>query len=375
MLLHTHPITAAHGSIRAELTSLHFGRPGAGKAYIQAAIHADEVPAMLVAQALRQQLEQLERAGRLLGEVVLVPAANPLGLAQVISERPYGRFDLPTGVNFNRDFACLTAAVATKVDGQLGGDADANTALIRAQLREQVAALPALSDTATLKKALLSLAIDADVVLDLHCDNEAALHVYTGTPLCNDVARLAQLLGARALLHTEVSGGDPFDEACSRPWWELQRRFQGVYPVPLACVAATVELRGEADVDYAVAERDAQAILRYLALHGLIALDETAPAAEPVPEPCVATPLEGTLRLVAPHAGMVVYRKPLGAQLRAGDAVADLIDPVTGQTTTLLAQADGVFFARLSHRYVIRGMSIGKLAGSVPSRSGKLLSL
>ena len=69
------------------LTSLHFGTPGGGpKAYIQASLHADEVPAMLVAWHLRRHLEALDAAGRLQGEVVLVPAANPIGLAQFALE-------------------------------------------------------------------------------------------------------------------------------------------------------------------------------------------------------------------------------------------------------------------------------------------------
>ena len=73
-----HPISAAHGTAHYELTSYHFGKPGGPKAYIQAALHADEVPAMLVAQALRQRLAALEAAGKVVGEVILVPAANPM---------------------------------------------------------------------------------------------------------------------------------------------------------------------------------------------------------------------------------------------------------------------------------------------------------
>jgi len=366
-----HPLTGAYGSVSAELTSLHFGPGGGPKAYIQAALHADEVPAMLVAQSLRRRLLQLERDGLLRGEVVLVPAANPLGLAQVLSERPYGRFDLGTGTNFNRDFAHFHEALKQQLEGRLGDDGDANVRQIRAALLELAAQLPALSDVATLKKTLLSLAIDADVVLDLHCDNEAAMHVYTGTPLCDAVAPLAGLLDAKALLHTRVSGGEPFDEACSRLWWELQAHFGARHPVPLACVAATVELRGETAVDYISAERDALAIVRFLALRGLVDLPDPIPAAAA----CAPSPLEGCARLHAPHAGVLVYLRELGEPVRVGDAVADLIDPVSGHTTPIRSEAAGIFFGRLSHRYVSRGMSVGKVAGQIPFRSGKLLSL
>ena len=47
------------------------------------------------------------------------------------------------------------------------------------------------TETEALKRLLQSLALDADVVLDLHCDNQAVLHVYTGTPLALISARAA----------------------------------------------------------------------------------------------------------------------------------------------------------------------------------------
>jgi predicted deacylase len=55
--------------------------------------------------------------------------------------------------------------------------------------------------------------------------------------------------------------------------------------------------------------------------------------------------------------------------------VADLIDPVDGEVTQLKAGVDGVFFTRLAHRYVIRGMNVAKIAGAKAFRAGSLLSL
>jgi predicted deacylase len=366
-----HPLSAAYGSAHYELTSFHFGQAGAGKAYIQASLHADEVPAMLVAQFLRKRLQQLEAAGKVVGEVILVPAANPIGLAQVVNEKPHGRFDLSTGTNFNRDYPHYADALKTALAGQLGSDAGANVRIIRQHLRQMVAAWQPASDTVTLKKALLGMALDADVVLDLHCENEAALHLYAGTPLCDAIAPLADLMGASAVLVTTAAGGEPFDEACSCLWWDLQEHFGAACPIPPACIAATVELRGEVSVSYEMAERDAEAILRYLALRGIVDL-----GAVTLPAPtCQPTPLEGTERIDAPHNGMLVYLRQLGEHIKTGDVVADLIDPVSGHTTPLRSSVDGVLFARLSHRYVIRGMNVAKVAGARPFRAGKLLSL
>jgi predicted deacylase len=366
-----HPLSAPHGPVTYQLTSHHFGSKGGKKAFVQASLHADEVPAMLVAHFLRERLLELEQQGKVQGEVILVPAANPIGLGQVINERPFGRYDLSTGVNFNRAYPHYAPQLKERLAGKLGADADANVRLIREHLRELTAAWQPVSDNTVLKKALLGMAIDADIVLDLHCDLEAVLHIYAGTPLRDAIAPLAVLMQSHATLYTTAAGGEPFDEACSRLWWDLAEHFGPDTPIPPANVAATVELRGEVSVDYETARADAEAILRYLALQGIVELPAFAMPA-PISQ---ATPLEGTERIDAPHAGMLVYLRELGERLKAGDPVVDIIDPFTGTKTTLRCSVDGVFFTRLSHRYVIRGMNVAKVAGAIPFRSGNLLSL
>ncbi|WP_300751166.1 succinylglutamate desuccinylase/aspartoacylase family protein [Janthinobacterium sp.] len=377
MQAHQHPISTEHASVAYQLSSFHFGVPAAGsrsgkKVYIQAALHADEVPGMLVSQCLRRELLALEAAGKLHGEVILVPAANPIGLSQAIHGAPFGRFDLSTGINFNRAYRHVADELKTTLAGKLGQDAQTNVALIRSHAREAIDAWQPRTDAETLKKTLLAMAIDADIVLDLHCDNEAALHIYTGTPLAGRIAPLSALLGARAVLLELAAGEEPFDEACSRLWWDLDAHFKGAYPIPMACLSTTVELRGEVEVSYALAERDAQALLRFLAIEGVLELDG---ANEALPAPlCEPTPLAGVEPILAPHAGVLVYLREMGEVLAAGDALADLIDPVSGATTTLRCTVAGVFFARSAHRHVLRGMNVGKVAGAIAYRGGSLLS-
>lgn len=367
----THTIAAEPGVAAYQLSSCHYGRPGTGrKAYIQAALHADEVPAMLVAHVLRRELERLDSEGRILGEVILVPAANPIGLSQVVQGMPFGRFDLGTGLNFNRAFHHVTDELKAALAGRLGPDAAANVSLIRTEARAAIARWEPADATAVLKKTLLSMAIDADLVLDLHCDNEARLHLYTGAALADRVRPLAALLGAHALLLSNASGGAPFDEACGDLWWELAAHFGEATPIPPACAAITVELRGEMDVRYDLAEQDARALLQYLAREGVLDL----PLA-PLPEPlCEPTPLAGVERLDAPQSGVLVFLKLLGERVAAGEAVADVINPVSGATATLRASRDGVLFASTAHRHLLRGMHICKIAGATSFRSGSLLS-
>jgi len=116
-----HPIATDDNVATLHLTSFHYGTPGSGKkVYIQAAIHADEVPAMLVGHLLRAELERLDAEGRVKGEIILVPAANPLGLSQVLHGAPFGRYDLSTGTNFNRAYRHAADELKTTLEGRLG---------------------------------------------------------------------------------------------------------------------------------------------------------------------------------------------------------------------------------------------------------------
>jgi uncharacterized protein len=368
-------LPAKSGGTQRELLSLHFGSVSNGrKVYIQSALHADEIPGMLVAHYLRQSFERLELSRHLLSEIVLVPCANPIGLAQDIQGTAFGRFDLSNGINFNRNYAHLTADLIAAVKGKLSSDADANVKVIRAEAMNLMQKLPALSETEFLKKTLQSLAIDADIVLDLHCDNQAVVHLYAGTPLVDIAQKLTRFVGGQALLLCEISGDNPFDESCSRHWWELAAHFGAETPIPPACAAITMELRGETEVSHALAIKDAAAIVQFLQSTGDIAAEARVIDASPELL-CVPTPLEGVEPLTAPHAGVLVFTKELGDDIVAGQSIGDIVDPIVGTVTPLVATVSGKLFARVARRYVYAGMRVAKIAGAVAYRSGNLLSL
>lgn len=372
MHIQHHPLPAHSAGNERSLHSLHFGsKQSAKKTYIQASLHADEIPGMLVAQHLRRELTALEAQGKIEGEIVLLPVANPVGLAQSLQSQAFGRFDMATGINFNRAYRNLAPQLKQTLAGKLSPHPAENIHLIRQAIRTALAQWEVHSETQAMKKILQTLAMDADIVLDLHCDNEAVLHLYTGTPLAAQALPLAQLLGAHALLLAKESGDDPFDETCSRLWWELAEHFGPAYPIPPACLAVTVELRGQTEVCHEHARRDASALLAFLALQGHINVNtEALPASR-----CEATPLEGVEKLCAPQAGIIVFHKEPGAQVQAGDTIAELIDPLSGEVKPVRAAVAGCMFARTHLRYAQRGMDLAKIAGKVAFRSGKLLSL
>ncbi|MCH8155648.1 MAG: succinylglutamate desuccinylase/aspartoacylase family protein, partial [Proteobacteria bacterium] len=127
------PLGAGTPGTRREILVHRFGMPGARpKAYFQAAPHADEIPAILVAHHLIRRLAGAEAEGLIEGEVVVVRFANPIGHDQHLNAYHLGRHDLGGGGNFNRNWPDLFEPAAGKIEGKLTGSAEHNAALSRA---------------------------------------------------------------------------------------------------------------------------------------------------------------------------------------------------------------------------------------------------
>lgn len=371
-----HPLLSPSLGAQKTLVSLHYGDPAARpKVYLQASLHAEELPGMLVAHHLRQALDEADRQGLIRGCVVLVPAANPIGLAQRLDHKAMGRFEFDTSQNFNRHYPDLAEAVFDSLRMRLGADAAANVATVRAAVARWLNDWQPATELDSLRRELLRLSHDADVVIDLHCDWEAVLHLYCEEACWAPLEPLARLTGARAVLLARDSGGGPFDECLSGLWWQLAERLRAAglsNPLPQGCASTTLELRGETDVSHELAQADAKALMAYLCHFGVVGGDRPA-----LPAPlCQPTPLSGSETLHTPVPGVVVYRARPGDELAAGDPVADVIDPTApGQARvhTVCASVSGVLYATVAQRYAVAGGELGKIAGAVPFRTGPLL--
>ena len=369
-----HPLLTSSLGSQKTLTSFHFGTRGhSPKIYLQASLHAEELPGMLVAHHLRAMLEAADAAGQILGEIVLLPVANPIGLAQRLNHKAMGRFEFDSAENFNRHYPDLAKAIEPGLRDALGPDAWANVKRVRQAVGDYLRNWQPASELQSLRRTLLLLAHDADYVLDLHCDSESVMHFYTEENCWPQLAPLARLLGSEAILLARNSGAWSFDESLSGVWWQLAdaRKAGGrSVALPQACCSTTIELRGEADVSHASAKADAQSLFAWLQYVGAIA-GERAP--ELPAFKCQPTPLAGSETLTARGPGLVVFAAEVGAVLQVGDLVAEVIDPVAAQTQRVLAGVAGVFYARIRERYVHAGGEIGKIAGATAFRSGALL--
>lgn len=374
MLKRDHALPSASLGRQTHITSQHFGTPGARpKVYLQASLHAEELPGMLVAHHLRQRLAAADAAGQIHGEVVLVAVANPIGLAQRLDHKPMGRFEFNTSENFNRHYPDLARVAFERVQGRLTRDGAANVALVRQAIADWLSEQSPRTELEGLRHTLVSLAFDADVVIDLHCDCEAVMHFYTEHACWPALEPLSRYLGSEAvLLADDVGNGGPFDEQLSGLWSQLPALLRAAgdpVPLPMGCASTTVELRGEADVSHPLATQDAAALWAYLQHLGVVA----GPAPAVPPARCEPTPLAGSETLKAPCPGVLVFVADVGQRLAVGEPVAEIIDPTLGSVHTVCAGTAGVFYARVKHRYIQAGLEIGKIAGSVPFRTGNLL--
>ena len=366
-----HPLLSTYLGTEREIVSFHYGNGKSGqKIYIQASLHADELPGMLVAHHLRLRFAEIELANKIRGEIVVVPIANPVGLSQTLLHSQIGRFDMAAGENFNRHYPAMFPAIADGLESKLRDNADANVLAIREAMLHQLDALAPNTELDSMRCALMRLSCDADVVLDLHCDANAVLHLYTGTPLWAQCEPLARYMGAYATLLATESGDNPFDEACSQTWWQLAEHFKGRYPIPLGCLSVTVELRSQTDVNHLLARQDAENIIAFLIHRGVI---DGVPSALPELK-YAATPLAGSEAIASPVSGVVAFLKRPGDWIRSGEALAEVINPITSDVTTIVSNTAGVLYALENRYFATVGMRLAKVAGAKAFRTGKLLS-
>ncbi|WP_130830730.1 succinylglutamate desuccinylase/aspartoacylase domain-containing protein [[Erwinia] mediterraneensis] len=363
-----HPLLSASLGTQRHIVSFHFGEESERQVYIQAALHGDELPGMAVAWYLKQRLLALESAGKLNAAITLVPVANPLALAQHSHGIPVGRFHTLSGQNFNRQFPLLGDALAPALLETLTSSMVENKQLIRDALDVHFRDRIPHTELDSQRFILMRIASQADLMIDLHSDMEALPHLSTTRQAWPHIEPLARRLGSQVHLLTEDAAGESFDKACCEPWNTLKQRFGNDYPIPDGLQPVTFKLCGMRDISPHQAEQDAEAII-----HALIDAGFISGKAPPLP-PLAGkpTPLAGCEYLSAPHSGLILYRRELGERVKAGEVVAEIVDPNTDLVTPLIAEYGGLFYARHWIRFATAGMMVARLAGEHAHRKGSL---
>ena len=369
MRIETWPLTGASAGTRRELTLYRFGVAGAQpKVYLQAGLHADEMPGVLVLQHLMDLLDQATSRGDVVGEICVVPVANPIGLSQWAHQRPLGRQDAESLQNFNRGYPELAKLVGDDLGEALGDDASQNLHTIRRAFRAELAKMTPRTDVQELQVGLMMWSCDADFVLDLHCDHFAVMHLYASTANPDVTRLLCQSVGAQLALIEDTSGGNAFDEAHTVPWRQLRDRYGAA--VPMGCFSATLEYRGQFDVEEGLAAEDAANLMTFLASIGAIQGWDSFPSHRDA----VHLPLRGTDEVFAPQGGVVTWVRKPGDMVQAGQVLGHVTDPVSRRRMAVTSPIGGLLFRIELWRSCLRGQSLAHVAGETVVRSGDLLS-
>ena len=304
------------------------GASSGPKVHLQAGVHADEIAGMLVLHLLMQRLAVAESEGRLKGTVTVVPQANPLGIGQFRQGRILGRFHDATGHNFNRGF-------------------DQSAAMTQASTNVQ-----------EWQKKLVQLAAPADVMLDLHTDDEALPYIYVHRSFWPRGRELAAAMKMDVAIIWDDGGDGSFEETIIAPWLR-EGTTQGR-------MAATLELRGQGDVSDRFAEQDAEGLYAWLCGYGIIE-DAVSPSDWPVEVKDMAQ-ME---TILAPQPGVLIFEKNLGDIVEEGQRFARILrrpgDP--SSEVVLVAEQTGRMVTRYRDRLISQGVVVAKFTGSRVSRN------
>ncbi|WP_433735272.1 succinylglutamate desuccinylase [Pseudomonas putida] len=304
------------------------------KVHLQAGVHADEIAGMLVLHRLIERLKLAESEGRLKGSVTVVPQANPLGIGQFRQGRILGRYHDATGQNFNRGF-------------------DQSAAMARPSTVVQ-----------QWQQKLVQLAATADVMLDLHTDDEALPYLYVHRSFWSRGCDLAAAMKMDVAIIWDDGDDGSFEETIISPWLRDGSTGQRM--------AATLELRGQGDVNDRFAESDAEGLYAWLCSYGVI--DE---AVTPADWPVEVVQMGHMETILAPQPGVLIFEKELGDVVEEGQRFARILrrpgDP--SSEVVLHAEQTGRLVTRYRDRLISQGMAVAKFTGSRLSRnwSGGLL--
>lgn len=337
----------------------------APKTYIQSSMHGAEVQGNAVIAALIAHLEKSPP----LGDITLVPLANPDAIHLKIGEYTHGRFDPTTGANWNRNYwqGAMDSGVRDPLQVDCAQFAAENLRLAWPQMAKKFSArLRSGLDKkmrepnpfgAKLAFLLQKMAFAADIVLDLHCANRSVRHLYAPEYAVRD-AKFFQI-PFHLLIPNEFSGA--LDESCFHPWWTLwnalqDEKYAGLPDPNEIPRAFTLELGNHEEVSRADAETDAAGILNYLKSRGAIAGKPQKPKAVWQCE------LANYRTIYCENPGLVDFSAPLGKPCPKGQPLAHTLQFLPGPAWRAeLAQEDCIPILRHSSAVIHEGSELCKV--------------
>ena len=349
--IETYPLMTLSSGDRLSLQLYRFLGSQPGKVvYLQANLHGAELAGNVVIHQLIEYLQTLSSQA-LCGEMRCVPACNPLGVNTRAYQFASGRFNPYDGRDWNRifwDYEQVHQAAATFAKQYLNQDLitiqHAYRQAILAGFQTQLDALNAPAGVPVhqgYRTRLQSLALDADVVIDLHTSgNQGMVYLY----YFRDRTALIPYFGVDFATMLDRYDGNAFDEAFINPWLALEAAFTDLgRPLTFDIDAWTLELGCGLQIDQAAVHRGTTGILNFLRYRGIL-VDHPPMVNRDVP----LSRSSQLTKYYATTGGFLQKRISLGTWVKAGDLLFEVLClNKTGQlpnTLSVYAQQAGLVY-------------------------------
>ncbi|WP_018298856.1 M14 family zinc carboxypeptidase [Fangia hongkongensis] len=235
--------------------------------YIQASMHGAEIQGNAVIFELLKHFSEK----RPNGNITIVPQCNPVGGTHRVGAAHQGRFDPMSGDNWNRyyfypnlNYDALAKSYVNKSEKEYKVDF---RKLLLKEIEEALSKPYLLTRAKYMAYRLQSLAYKADIVLDLHTDNNAITYLYSPSYTKNT----ASYFGYSDVILIENTFGGALDEAIFSPWWHLQQALEKEKYNSEVCVESyTLELGSEEVISKSLAIEQVDGILNYFYHKGVM---------------------------------------------------------------------------------------------------------
>ncbi|MEM9242822.1 MAG: succinylglutamate desuccinylase/aspartoacylase family protein [Pseudomonadota bacterium] len=335
----------------------------APKVYIQAGIHGAELQGSLVIHKLIDYLQKNPP----LGDISLVPQANPIGCNHKVGDFTQGRFDAMNGDNWNRyyhyddrdiDIFLKTVPMNLSQCDLLNHF----RRMLKKRLTDKLNAPLGLSRAARLDLSLQRIAVDADIVLDLHTDAHAINYVFS-PQYAQQTA--AQCFETDILLSLPNQFAGAMDEAIFCPWWTLWQKYHQQEAAP-PIEAFTLELGNHESLNDQQAKQQMQGICRYLAAKKVIA---TTDFTTPTVSSTTIWPINQFQVFYAPVGGLYQWLCSPGDAIKESQIIAHCLQSSNKRSLPIVAPTDMTVVNLFSSAAVPQGTALAKVLIGKPYAS------
>ncbi len=327
-LIQTYPLLQMASGDALKVQMYRFqGTQSGPMVYIQANLHGAEVVGNAVIQQLMTYLQGCDPAV-LRGEIRLVPVCNPLGINLRSHHFASGRYNPYDGRDWNRIFWDFSQQGEDILAFALAHQHLAPEVITQRYRQRLLACFQQELDRLDrgagapvherYRSRLQALALEANIVIDLHSSSDRGL-VYAY--YFRDREDWAATFGFDFALLSDRDDGDAFDEAFIKPWLALESAMVALgRPLRFDVAAWTLELGNAMDLQPTAVQRGLSGVLNYLRHRGI--LSDRAPVQT---DSIRYTRTSCLTKYHATTGGFVQERVEPGTWVQPGDRLYDLL--------------------------------------------------